>query len=327
MKKNLHIINFNNLKKFIEYIEDKNNSNCKTIKNCKQQNIKSNDDQKIFGSAYHKILEEPHEKLKSIAKNNSIIEINKLLRNFSLSDESKKILLKMIRKFYESNVYQKLLSKSFSAHSEQNICHFIMKDGFLFRLESIVDCIIHLDSKKKIIIDYKTIDSLSSIEKNIKTNLYWFQLLFYKYVFEGSVKNNKTNSQEKIFDIYLIFQSKSPNDNFEIELKKFSDLSEKIKNQMMLSFENGIKNYISFILEKNKTLDLSKKSINNFLEKKNSHILNTSSKYLIKTGFIFSNFWAIIMHRSNHFLFGKQLDECCIGCFLCFSIWIIFAKK
>jgi hypothetical protein len=266
MTKNVHVVNFQDLKKFLH----KEKSFFKINKQKKNSNI---DDCKIFGAAYHKILEQDKNTFISLVKRNSIPELDKLINNFNLKDKAKKTLLLMIRKFYESKVYQKYIARSKFIHNEQNICHFIMKDSYIFRLEAIVDAIISFDGVKKIIIDYKTINNIFAIDKTINDNFYWFQLLFYRYILESNFKDDLRGGANEIHDLYLIFQSKSDNNNFDIILKKFSDLSRKTKNSLKNKFYSGLNDYMRFVLQNKRDgreLSFSQDLINNFYTKKSA---------------------------------------------------------
>ena len=329
MTKNVHVINFQDLKKFLQ----REKSFFKLIKREENLNI---DDCKIFGAAYHKILEQNQDKFISLVRRNSIFELDKLISNFNLKDKAKKTLLSMIRKFYESKVYQKYIARSKFIHNEQNICHFIMKDNYIFRLEAIVDAIISFDGVKKIIIDYKTINHLSSIDKTINDNFYWFQLLFYQYIFEGNFKNDLHGSSNEIHDLYLIFQSKSNKDNFEITLRKFSDLSRKTRNNLKNRFYSGLNDYIKFILQNKKDgeeFSFSQDLINKFFMKKGKRFsiikfIKWFVKIFFRTVIMSCSFGLLWMfYNSKYFIFSEMFALFGLGFFVFFSFWFVFFKS
>jgi hypothetical protein len=329
MSKNLHTINFQDLKKFLQREKS-------FFKIAKQERDLSIDDCRVFGSAYHKVLEQDREKFISIAKRNSIFELDKLIGNFNLKDNSKKLLLSMIRKFYESSVYQKFIMKSSFVHSEQSACHFIMKDCYIFRLEAIIDAIISPNGVKKVIVDYKTITSVSMINKVTEDNFYWFQLLFYKYIFESNFKNDIHGGSNSINDLYLIFQSKSKKDNFEVVLKKFSDLSKSNRTNINRRFHVGLNNYMKLIIqnkEDGKDFELTRDLIEKFFMNggKKFSIIKFIKRFVkiffrtILMSGIFSLFW--MFYNSRYFIFSESVAILSVGFFILFSFWFVFFKS
>jgi hypothetical protein len=237
MSKYCHVINFQNLKKFFP----KNYGNYR-VNQRNQGSFKFNsekvEDSKIFGSAYHKILEQDEQIIRKLAKSQSIYDLNSIIENYNLSIAEKNILLQMIKKIYSHNFYQNAICAAKYIHREQKLCHFISKNQYVFRLESIIDGILSIHGRTQVIIDYKTVNSISLIDRQICESFYWMQLLFYKYIYENCFKNNK------IFDLVLFFQSKNKHDNYEIVVKKFSDLPKHGQKEYEENFQDGLQKYI-----------------------------------------------------------------------------------
>ncbi len=234
MSNNCHVINFQNLKKFFTKIS----TNQKMSSSSYNRNHIKVDDSRVFGSAYHKILEQNETIIKKLAKSQSISELNPVIENYNLTAIEKNILLQMVRKIYSHNFYKNAICTAKYIHKEQKLCHFFTKNQYVFRLEAIIDGILSMNGRHQIIIDYKTVNSVHFIEKHIHENFYWMQLLFYKYIYENCLKDN-----QKIFDCILFFQSKNKHDDYEIIIKKFSDLPKRIQDEYEENFHNGLQKY------------------------------------------------------------------------------------
>jgi hypothetical protein len=77
MSKYCHVINFQNLKKFFPKIS-KSFGNYSSFRNYNDF-CKFDHDSRIFGSAYHKILEQDEQIIKKIAKSHLIRDLNSIV--------------------------------------------------------------------------------------------------------------------------------------------------------------------------------------------------------------------------------------------------------
>ena len=320
-----HTINFQNLKKFFQKISHDGRFS--------GGNYGSNvDDSRVFGRAYHKILEQNPEIMAKLSKA-SLRELGKITDGYNLNINEKNTLLKMAQKIHQNDFYRNAICTARYIHKEQNLCHFMSKNQYVFRLEAIIDAILSIDGKRKIIIDYKTINSIKMIDRHIANNFYWMQLLFYRYIYQNSVKNSK-NDNEEIFDLILFFQSKNPHDDYEIKVKRFSDLPKSVRGEYEDIFFDGLEQYIAFFCRHGRIEQETKKKItkeNVVLERKKKFnlfsFLKTTFKITVKTSIT-----AIIGAFLFVFDYAKKLpiDEkfffVLLIIFVIVAIWFIFKE-
>jgi hypothetical protein len=292
-------------------------------------------DSKIFGMAYHKILEQSYDKIKLIAQKNNIAELDKFIENFKLGNKDKNLLLTMIKKLFSNPIYQKYVLNSNFMHAEQNLCHFITKDHYIFRLEAIIDAIISPNGIKKIILDYKTINSLSAINKTIAINFYWTQLLFYKYIYESSVQDKTSYSHEKINDLCLLFQSKSKLDNHGVVIKKFSDLPNPTRKTIERDFHLALNDYINYILKhKNSKIEFklpNSEEVKSFRKNQRKFCVTSVLKYLFKasikgmvSGSVYGLLW--LFYNSQYFIFSNTQMIYGLLIFILWAVWFTLKK-
>ena len=328
MNKNSHTINFQSLKKFLvsqclgkklDFIKEKDNC----------------EDSRTFGSAYHKILEQDFTTIKNIATRNTVRELDKTTSGFNLSPSDKTLMLKMIKTLFGNPIYQKYLVNSLFIHKEQNLCHFLTKSHYIFRLEIIIDAIVYMNGGKKIILDYKTINNLSSIDYTTDANFYWSQLLFYKYVYENSLQNKASSSGNNITDLYIFFQSKSKSDNYKVEVRKFSDLSTQNRKALDRKFQIGLKDYVNYILKHKTPFEDFKlpnsSEIKEFRRKYSEFCIIKFSKYFFRSAvkIVFAGcLYGLLMsfYHSRYFIFGIRESLFGLIVFIFWSTWFVFKK-
>lgn len=322
-----HTINFQNLKKFFQKVSYFGQS-------ATHYNYSSNvDDSRVFGRAYHKILEQNPEIIAKLAKKSSSREIGKIIDGYNLTIHEQNLLLKMIQKIYQNEFYRNAICTAQYNHSEQNICHFMTKNQYVFRLEAIIDAVLSINNKRKVIIDYKTINSIKMVEKHIASNFYWMQLLFYRYIYQNSVKNNKNNSEE-IFDLILFFQSKNPHDDYEIKVKKFSDLPKSTQREYEGVFFDGLEQYIAFFCKHGRIEQETKKKITKdhvFLERKKKFdlfaFLKTTLKITIKTSITtIIGIFLFLFEYAKKLPIDEKFFFILLIIFVVGSIWFIFKE-
>jgi hypothetical protein len=322
MNQNLHVINFQNLKQFFKKkyfpprgMKLKNESNC--------------DNSRAFGVAYHKIVEQDPSKIQTIVKKSA--EFDKIIKNFNLTDNDKVLLLKMVKKFYYDSNYRKYILNSAFVHKEQNLYHFITKKHLIFRLEAIIDAIVSSNGKEKIILDYKTVNNTSLIDRAIEINFYWLQLLFYKYIYENSVQNN--GKHDKIEDLYLLFQSKSSADNHEIVLKKFSDLSSLKRRTIERNFYISLENYINTVVGSysNKSQSLNLANNKKFKKQNQQSLLIQLSKRLFRLFLRSMNLslisgFSLQIYQSKYYINSIKEGLLFVTIFVFIYFWLVLTK-
>lgn len=330
MSNNCHVINFQNLKKFFSKISN-NNGNTRLYNKFSTVNGNNGkiEDSKVFGSAYHKILEQDKETIKKLYKSSSISELNKIVGNYNLSIMEKNILLQMTKKIYQNDFYQRAICSAKYIHKEQNLCHFMTKNQYVFRLEAIIDGIISINGKSQVIIDYKTVNSLRIVEKHINENFYWMQLLFYKYIYENSVKSSGSNA---IFDLILFFQSKNNHDDYEIIVKKFSDLPKHLQREYEDNFSDGLQRYIEHFCKHGRSEKQTKNSINlkdglSLQRKKKISPLKNAIKISIKSS-VAGVVGAILFlfEQSQNLIGNEKIFFLLIIFFVVLALWFIFKE-